>query len=162
VVILKGEIVMGKKNLPAVVCVCVVFALGFGAIFSQADRPKDRGYQSPANGQSLRVDAPKVQEVRQTSSTPPLSNVSASPSKRAAADGLSGETVVPTPAPASASTPVAADGLSYETYIPRPTQKGYYEPKVVPYPVGKPVHVSGYYRRDGTFVQPHFRSLPRR
>jgi hypothetical protein len=56
----------------------------------------------------------------------------------------------------------ASHGLSYETYIPRPTVKGYYEPKVVPYPVGKPVHVNGYYRKNGTYVQPHFRSLPRR
>ena len=43
---------------------------------------------------------------------------------------------------------------------PRPTKKGYYEPKVVPYPAGKPVYVSGYYRSNGTYVQPHFRSLP--
>src|SRR4051812_5217907 len=51
-------------------------------------------------------------------------------------------------------------GLSYETRIPRPTVKGYYEPKVVPYPAGKPVSVNGYYRKNGTYVQPHFRSLP--
>jgi hypothetical protein len=54
------------------------------------------------------------------------------------------------------------NGLSYETVIPRPTVKGYYEPKVVPYPTGKPVFVNGYYRKDGTYVQPHFRSLPKR
>ncbi len=53
-------------------------------------------------------------------------------------------------------------GVSYEPVIPRPTQKGYYEPKVIPYPVGKPVYVSGYYRKNGTYVQLHFRSLPRR
>ena len=41
-------------------------------------------------------------------------------------------------------------GLSYESPIHRPTVKGFYEPKVVPYPVGKPVFVSGYTRRDGT------------
>jgi len=54
------------------------------------------------------------------------------------------------------------DGLSYETTIPRPTKKGYYEPKLVPYPEGKPVFVNGYYRKDGTYVRPHFRSLPRK
>jgi hypothetical protein len=54
------------------------------------------------------------------------------------------------------------DSLSYETPIPRPTVKGYYEPKVVPYPAGKPVHVNGYFRKNGTYVRPHFRSLPRR
>jgi hypothetical protein len=53
-------------------------------------------------------------------------------------------------------------GYAYETYIPRPTKKGYYEPKVVPYPTEKPVYVSGYYRSNGTYVRPHFRSLPRR
>ncbi len=53
-------------------------------------------------------------------------------------------------------------GASYQTYIPRPTQKGYYTPKVVPYPAGKPVFVQGYYRKSGTYVPPHFRSLPRR
>jgi hypothetical protein len=52
--------------------------------------------------------------------------------------------------------------LSYETYIPRPTLKGYYEPRVIPYPTGKPVYVNGYYRKNGTYVSPHFRSLPRR
>jgi hypothetical protein len=55
-----------------------------------------------------------------------------------------------------------ASGWSYQTYIPRPTQRGYYTPRVVPYPVGKPVFVNGYYRQDGTYVSPHFRSLPRR
>jgi hypothetical protein len=63
----------------------------------------------------------------------------------------------------SPSKPATGNGgLSYETSIPRPTKKGYYEPKVVPYPVGKPVYVNGYYRANGTYVQPHFRSLPRR
>jgi hypothetical protein len=33
----------------------------------------------------------------------------------------------------------AERGLSYQTVIPRPTAKGYYEPRVVPYPVGKPL-----------------------
>jgi hypothetical protein len=60
----------------------------------------------------------------------------------------------------SLSKQATKGGLSYETTIPRPTVKGYYEPKIVPYPAGKPVYVSGYYRRDGTYVQPHFRSLP--
>ena len=26
----------------------------------------------------------------------------------------------------------------------------------------KPVHVRGYYRKDGTYVRPHYRSRPRR
>jgi hypothetical protein len=64
--------------------------------------------------------------------------------------------------PATPSKQASSNGLSYETVIPRPTVKGYYEPKVVPYPEGKPVHVNGYFRKDGTYVQPHFRSLPRR
>jgi hypothetical protein len=64
--------------------------------------------------------------------------------------------------PSTQDTKAAVPGLSYETYIPRPTKKGYYEPKVVPYPVGKPVFVQGYYRSSGTYVAPHFRSLPRR
>jgi hypothetical protein len=64
--------------------------------------------------------------------------------------------------PATQSKQASSNGLSYDTVIPRPTVKGYYEPKVVPYPEGKPVHVNGYYRKDGTYVQPHFRSLPRR
>jgi hypothetical protein len=54
------------------------------------------------------------------------------------------------------------DKLSYEIRIPRPSFQGYYEPKFLPYQVGKPVYVSGYTRRNGTYVQPHFRSLPRR
>jgi hypothetical protein len=54
------------------------------------------------------------------------------------------------------------EGLAYQTAIPRLTVKGYFEPKVVPYPEGKPVYVRGYYRKNGTYVQPHFRSLPRR
>jgi hypothetical protein len=58
--------------------------------------------------------------------------------------------------------PYTANGWAYETYIPRPTAKGYYVPRVVPYPVSKPVFVNGYYRHDGTYVSPHFRSLPRR
>jgi hypothetical protein len=150
---------MGKKNLPAVVCVCAMFALAFGALFSKADAPKDRGYQSAATyGPSWRLDAPKVQEARRTSPAPRVSPAVASPSNGATAVGLSDETS----ASAAASAPAASDGLSYETYIPRPTKKGYYEPKVVPYPVGKPVYVNGYYRSDGTYVRPHFRSLPRR
>jgi len=71
-------------------------------------------------------------------------------------------TLVERPYSAGQSKQDAGNGLSYETYIPRPTAKGYYEPKVVPYPAGKPVHVNGYYRKNGTYVQPHFRSLPRR
>jgi hypothetical protein len=53
-------------------------------------------------------------------------------------------------------------GLEYDTYIARPTKKGYYEPKVIPYPTGKPVFVNGYSRRNGTYVAPYFRALPRR
>jgi hypothetical protein len=64
--------------------------------------------------------------------------------------------------PAGDTKKVSDNGLSYETVIPRPTVKGYYEPKVIPYPTGKPVYVHGYYRKDGTYVRPHFRSLPRR
>lgn len=66
------------------------------------------------------------------------------------------------PVSVTQSKQVVADGLSYETFIPRPTKKGYYEPKIVPYPVGKPVFVNGYYRKNGTYIPPHFRSLPRR
>jgi hypothetical protein len=66
------------------------------------------------------------------------------------------------PFSASQNKQATNGGLSYETPIPRPTVKGSYEPKVVPYPEGKPVFVNGYYRKDGTYVQPHFRSLPRR
>lgn len=70
----------------------------------------------------------------------------------------------PTPAktPAYRYSDARHDGLAYETVIPRPTAKGYYEPNVIPYPVGKPVFVNGYFRKDGTYVRPHFRSLPRR
>jgi hypothetical protein len=64
--------------------------------------------------------------------------------------------------PAGDTKKVSDNGLSYETVIPRPTVKGYYEAKVIPYPTGKPVYVQGYYRKDGTYVRPHFRSLPRR
>ncbi|HEV3255442.1 MAG TPA: hypothetical protein VG013_01055 [Gemmataceae bacterium] len=64
--------------------------------------------------------------------------------------------------PARQSKQARGDGLSYETFIPRPTWKGYYEPKIVPYPKGKPVFVHGYFRKNGTYVHPHFRSLPRR
>lgn len=71
-----------------------------------------------------------------------------------------------TPAPQATSGPpderVTESGLGYQTCIARPTKKGYYLPKVIPYPVGKPVYVNGYYRRDGTYAQPHFRALPRR
>jgi hypothetical protein len=52
------------------------------------------------------------------------------------------------------------NGWSYETRIPRNTRKGYYEPPVIPYPAPKPVHVSPYFKKDGTFVPEHFRALP--
>ncbi len=83
---------------------------------------------------------------------------------QAATKALNGTntTQVERPASVGQSNQGTGYGLSYETCIPRPTVKGYYEPKVVPYPVGKPVHVNGYYRQNGTYVQPHFRSLPRR
>jgi hypothetical protein len=65
-------------------------------------------------------------------------------------------------APSYAGYQRYTSGWSYDTYIPRPTAQGYYVPSVVPYPLGQPVHVNGYYRHDGTYVSPYFRSLPRR
>lgn len=38
---------------------------------------------------------------------------------------------------------------------------GTYAPSTAPVP-GGPVHVRGYYRRDGTYVRPHTRARPRR
>ena len=77
-------------------------------------------------------------------------------------DNYTGQLRRPLSLSASPGTQGTKSGLSYETPIPRPTVKGYYEPKIVPYPVGKPVYVNGYYRKNGTYVQPHFRALPRR
>lgn len=36
-----------------------------------------------------------------------------------------------------------------------------YTPTYAPAPSGGPVHVRGYYRRDGTYVRPHTRRRPR-
>ena len=53
-----------------------------------------------------------------------------------------------------------AAGWSTNPVVPSNSQKGYYVPRVVPYPVGQPVAVSGYYDRYGRYVAPTFRSLP--
>jgi hypothetical protein len=82
-----------------------------------------------------------------------------------ASDPLSGTTSRYDPKPITQYLPPQtkpADGWAYTPVIPRTTQKGYYEPKLIPYPLDKPVSVRGYVRKDGTYVQPHFRSLPRR
>lgn len=50
--------------------------------------------------------------------------------------------------------------VGYEVVVPSNSQKGYYVPRVVPYPGGQPVHVSGYYRQNGSYLPPSFRSLP--
>jgi hypothetical protein len=60
----------------------------------------------------------------------------------------------------AAAPSTAAKSLATETTIPRDTAKGHYEPNATPYPQDKPVHVDGYYRKNGTYVQPYNRGLP--
>jgi hypothetical protein len=151
-----------KKELPGLAWAGGILALVVAVLVWQADPPKASAVQPAAYGQSWRPDSAKVQEAYRTSSTSRVTAATASPSKGAKTVGLSDATFISTPTKTAASVPAATDGLTYETYIPRPTKKGYYEPTVVPYPVGKPVYVNSYYRQDGTYVRSHFRSLPRR
>jgi hypothetical protein len=150
-----------KKYLPGLAWGGGILALVVGLV-SQADPPKASAIQPAAYGQSWRPNSARVQEAYRTSSTARVSSATPKPGKGAKTVGLSDATFISTPAATTAPAMAATDGLSYETYIPRPTKNGYYEPRVVPYPVGKPVYVNGYYRQDGTYVRSHFRSLPRR
>jgi hypothetical protein len=136
-----------------------VLALIIGALAwwsgSQADkltRPVD-----PA-----RVNLPSVTAAQQPAAfSPTLPARASTPSENSPSRDY--RPLLDVPSGSTSQAKQGADnGLSYETRIPRPTVKGYYEPKVVPYPTDKPVYVNGYYRKDGTYVQPHFRSLPRR
>jgi hypothetical protein len=123
----------------------VAFLVGFAltlmgrSLVPTAGPPPEPTHRSGVHGPSQRPDALNVQLAPRQNPQP-----------------------APAPVAGGQAKQVPGDGLSYETVIPRPTVKGYYEPRVVPYPAGKPVYVSGYYRKDGTYVRPHFRSLPRR
>ena len=72
---------------------------------------------------------------------------------------------VPTPA---ATVPVAQRvvPVAFATPAPSPTYRDYSPPRVYTPPVApsgpKTVRVSGYYRKNGTYVRPHSRSRPRR
>jgi hypothetical protein len=153
------------------------FVLVFGVLASE------RGSRTAEKGTPKSESIPKVQLLNTSASTP--SNVSGNrsgtaeqttPVKQNAAVKVTSSTsaISDNPSDTSSASRTKPSGvssslqfaegtpLSYESYIPRPTLKGYYEPKVIPYPTGKPVYVSGYYRKNGTYVSPHFRSLPRR
>ncbi len=140
---------MCKKNLPAVIWAVAGLALAVGTFVSKADTQKTAGPHVSVSAPSKQFEAPRL-----PSAATPIAVSRYSPTSTAQSVQDSQATIQ--------SVQDSQVGLSYETFIPRPTKKGYYEPKIVPYPVGKPVAVRGYYRKDGTYVQPHFRSLPRR
>jgi hypothetical protein len=62
--------------------------------------------------------------------------------------------------PIAPYNPPQFKGGSTNPVVPSQSQKGYYEPRMIPYPTSRPVYVNGYYRKDGTYVPPQFRSLP--
>jgi len=162
----------------------IALVLAVGSLISNAGAPKDSGHHATANTPSRRLDDKAGQpavagfaELLHQSSNPErrdykaasqsvVPSAEAKPSRARESNARSvaalGEPCTAVSVSVGQSKHASDNGLSYETPIPRPTVKGYYEPKVVPYPEGKPVYVNGYYRKDGTYTRPHFRSLPRR
>lgn len=63
---------------------------------------------------------------------------------------------------ASVYTQLAATSSQPGTVTSPPPRTRQPSPSVASGPVGGPVHVKGYYRKDGTYVRPHTRSRPRR
>jgi hypothetical protein len=148
---------MSKKYLPAAISAMTSF-LVVGLFLARADSPRTTGHNTPAVVQRKLLEVPSLQGARLPTQAPTYSTLSATQNQQTSPKANSYEATLDFWARSQDSKV----GLSYETVIPRPTKKGYYEPKIVPYPTGKPVAVRGYYRKNGTYVQPHFRSLPGR